>query len=225
MPRSGTLTFHTYHDDGYVVLEVSDTGIGMTEEVRRHCLEPFFTTKGKRGTGLGLPMVYGIIQRHQGTVDIETEVGKGTTFTIRLPALTAQPRSEPSATPASVAQHLHILVVDDEAVVRRIVGEYLKIDGHIVEAANSGHDGLEKFRNSRFDLVLVDRAMPGMSGVQVAAAIKSAEPKVPVVMLTGFGSMMDAANEKPAGVDLVLGKPVTINALRTALATAVASVN
>ena len=120
---------------------------------------------------------------------------------------------------------MHVLLVDDEAVVRRIVGEYLKLDGHIVETANSGQEGLEKFRNSRFDLVLTDRAMPGMSGDQVAAAIKSAAPKVPVVMLTGFGSMMDAADEKPAGVDFIVGKPVTINTLRSAISKAVASVN
>jgi CheY-like chemotaxis protein len=170
-------------------------------------------------------MVYGILQRHQATVDIETEAGKGTTFIIHLPVQTAQPQSEPSATPASPAQHLHILVVDDEAVVRRIVGEYLKLDGHIVEAANSGRDGLERLCNSRFDLVLVDRAMPGMSGDQVAAAIKSANPAVPVIMLTGFGSMMDAANEKPTGVDFIVGKPVTINALRAAISKAVASAN
>src|ERR1017187_10198036 len=225
MPRGGTITIRTYRDDGHVVLEISDTGTGMTEEVRRRCLEPFFTTKGERGTGLGLSMIYGIIQRHQGTIDIETEVGKGTTFIIHLPVLTAQPRSEPKAQPVDAVQPLHVLVVDDEAVVRRIVGEYLKLDGHIVEVATNGHDGLEKFRNSQFDLVLVDRAMPGMSGDQVAATIKSAEPKVPVVMLTGFGSMMDAADEKPAGVDLVLGKPVTINALRAALSKAIASVN
>jgi len=225
MPRGGTIAIHTCRDDGYVVLEIGDTGTGMSQEVRRHCLEPFFTTKGVRGTGLGLSMVYGIIQRHRGTIDIETELGKGTTFIIRLPVQTAQPQSAPLATPASVAQPLHVLVIDDEAVVRKIVGEYLKIDGHIVEAANSGHDGLERFRNSRFDLVLVDRAMPGMSGDQVAATIKSANPAVPVIMLTGFGSMMDADNEKPAGVDLVLGKPVTINALRTALSKVVVSVN
>jgi signal transduction histidine kinase/CheY-like chemotaxis protein len=225
MPRGGTIAIHTCRDDGYVVLEIGDTGTGMSQEVRRHCLEPFFTTKGVRGTGLGLSMVYGIIQRHRGTIDIETELGKGTTFIIRLPVQTAQPQSAPLATPASVAQPLHVLVIDDEAVVRKIVGEYLKIDGHIVEAANSGHDGLERFRNSRFDLVLVDRAMPGMSGDQVAATIKSANPAVPVIMLTGFGSMMDADDEKPAGVDLVLGKPVTINALRTALSKVVVSVN
>jgi PAS domain S-box-containing protein len=223
MPRGGTITIRTYRDDGYVVLEIGDTGTGMTEEVRRRCLEPFFTTKGEHGTGLGLSMVYGIIQRHQGTIDVESEISKGTTFIIHLPVQSARLQVGPSATPASVTQHLHILVVDDEAVVRNIVGEYLKIDGHIVEAADSGHDGLEKFRNSRFDLVLVDRAMPGMSGDQVAAVIKSTAPKVPVVMLTGFGSMMNAADEKPIGVDFIVGKPVTINTLRTAISKAVAS--
>jgi PAS domain S-box-containing protein len=225
MPRSGTITIHTYHDDRYVVLEIRDTGTGMTQEVRRRCLDPFFTTKGEHGTGLGLSMVYGIIQRHQGTVDIETEVGNGTTFIIRLPVQTAQPQSEPKPQPVDVVQHLHVLVVDDEAVVRKIIGDYLKIDGHIVEAANSGRDALEKFRNSRFDLVLLDRAMPDMSGDQVAAAIKFTNPAMPVIMLTGFGSMMDAADEKPMGVDFIVGKPVTINALRDALSQAVASVN
>jgi PAS domain S-box-containing protein len=225
MPRGGTITIHTYRDDGYVMLEIGDTGTGMTQEVRRRCLEPFFTTKGALGTGLGLSMVYGILQRHQGTVEIETEVGKGTTFIIRLPVQTAQPRSEPKAQPVDFVQHLHVLVVDDEAAVRKIIGEYLKIDGHIVEVANCGRDGLEKFRNGRFDLVLVDRAMPDMSGDQVAAAVKSISPAMPVIMLTGFGSMMDAVDEKPAGVDLVVGKPVTISALRTALSKVVASVN
>jgi signal transduction histidine kinase len=225
MPRGGTITICTRRDDGYVVLEVGDTGTGMTEEVRRRCLEPFFTTKGERGTGLGLSMVYGVIQRHQGTVDIETEIGKGTTFIIRLPVQTTQPRSEPEAQPIDAVQHLRVLVVDDEDVVREMIGEYLKLDGHLVEAANSGRDGLEKFRNSRFDLVLLDRAMPDMNGDQVAAAIKSANPAMPVIMLTGFGSMMDAADEKPTGVDFIVGKPVTIDGLRDALSKAVASAN
>jgi CheY-like chemotaxis protein len=170
-------------------------------------------------------MVYGVIQRHQGTVDIETEIGKGTTFIIRLPVQTTQPRSEPEAQPIDAVQHLRVLVVDDEDVVREMIGEYLKLDGHLVEAANSGRDGLEKFRNSRFDLVLLDRAMPDMNGDQVAAAIKSANPAMPVIMLTGFGSMMDAADEKPTGVDFIVGKPVTIDGLRDALSKAVASAN
>jgi len=207
------------------VLVIGDTGTGMTEGVRRRCLEPFFTTKGERGTGLGLSMIYGIIQRHQGTIDVETEVDKGTTFIIRFPVQTAQARFEPNAQPVDAVQPLRVLVVDDEAVVREVVGEYLKLDGHVVEAADSGRDGLEKLRHRRFDLVLLDRAMPDMSGDEVAAAIKTANPTMPVIMLTGFGSMMDAADEKPAGVDFIVGKPVTINALRAAVSKAVASAN
>jgi CheY-like chemotaxis protein len=116
---------------------------------------------------------------------------------------------------------VHVLVVDDETLVREVIAEYLKADGHTVDVAANGQDGLEKFEKGNFDLVLVDRAMPGMNGDQVAAGIKSANPKVPVIMLTGFGAMMLAADEKPAGVDFVVGKPVTINDLRDVLAKAV----
>ena len=219
MPHGGTITIRTRRDDGHNVIEVADTGTGMTEEVRRRCLEPFFSTKGERGTGLGLSMVYGIVQRHEGTIDIQSEVGKGTRFIISLPHRAVKPqvpqREEQTTKPA---RSLRVLVVDDEPMVRKIIGEYLKVDGHIVEIANDGRAGLEKFRSGLFDLVLVDRAMPDMSGDQVASAIKSASPTMPVVMLTGFGAMMDAADEKPADVDLVIAKPVTIAGLRLALA-------
>jgi nitrogen-specific signal transduction histidine kinase/ActR/RegA family two-component response regulator len=221
MPRGGTISIRTRLDGGQVLLEVGDTGIGMTEEVRQRCLEPFFTTKGAHGTGLGLSMVYGIVQRHRGTIDIESEVNKGTTLMIRIPQPSAPPVSAARPRPPEVLQHLHVLVVDDEPLVRKVIGEYLKIDGHTVETADGGRDGLEKFHNGRFDLVVVDRAMPDMNGDQVAKAIKSVNSTVPVVMLTGFGAMMEDIDEKPAHVDLVVGKPVTISGLRAAVTTAV----
>ena len=93
----------------------------------------------------------------------------------------------------------------------------LKIDGYTVEVADGGRDGVEKFHKGQFDLVVVDRAMPDMNGDQVATAIRSADPNVPVVMLTGFGAMMRDVNEKPTAVDLVVGKPVTIDGLRAAV--------
>jgi PAS domain S-box-containing protein len=220
MPHGGTIGIGTRRDGDRAILEVSDTGTGMAEEVRRRCLEPFFTTKGARGTGLGLSMVYGIVQRHQGTIDIKTEIGRGSIFIIHLPCQIAKSRPEGQRLRTSPLQNLHVLLVDDEAIVRKVIGEYLKIDGHTVEAATGGHDGLEKFHAGRFDLVVVDRTMPDMSGDQVATAIKSANPAVPVVMLTGFGAMMEVAGEKPVGVDLVVNKPVTIDGLRRAVATA-----
>jgi len=222
MPRGGTIVVRTHSDDRQVTLEVSDTGTGMTDEVRQRCLEPFFTTKGDRGTGLGLSMVYGIVQRHHGTVDINSEVGKGSTFIICIPHQPAKPQSVLPSQPMKAPQHLHVLVVDDEPMVRTIIREYLARDGHAVEVADDGRDGLEKFRKGQFDLVVVDRAMPNMSGDQVATAIRSINPTVPVIMLTGFGAMMKDADEKPTAVDLIVGKPVTINDLRAAITEAVA---
>ncbi|MGD1018279.1 MAG: response regulator [Verrucomicrobiia bacterium] len=221
MPEGGTISIRTHWDDTHVVLEVSDTGHGMTEEIRRRCFEPFFTTKGAHGSGLGLSMVHGILQRHQATVEIKSETNKGTTFTIRFAPQSPQPQSVSVAQPSGSVQNLHVLVVDDEPMVREIISGYLTGDGHQVETANGGRDGLAKFQKDRFDLVLVDRAMPDMNGDQMASAIKSVDSGTPIVMLTGFGAMMEATGEKPAGVDFVVGKPITMADLRVALSRAV----
>jgi len=225
MPQGGTITLRTRKERHELVLEVSDTGTGMTEEVRRHCLEPFFSTKGQHGTGLGLSSVYGTVRRHDGKINIRTELGKGTTFEVHLPLGPARVSVEDTKKEENAPQisPLHVLVVDDDTVVRQIVAEYLKADAHQVEVACSGAEGLDKFKKGSFDLVVLDRAMPGMNGDQVASSIKSLNPNLPIIMLTGFGSMMMAADEKPSGVDLIIGKPVTLDGLREALAKAKAA--
>jgi signal transduction histidine kinase/ActR/RegA family two-component response regulator len=199
-----------------VFLEVSDTGTGMTEEVRRRCLEPFFSTKGERGTGLGLPMVFGIVKRHRGTLDIESTVGQGTTFIVLLPADASQAREVQQRTQAPSGP-LHVLVVDDEPIARDVLTEYLTGDGHTVQTAVNGRDGFEKFKAGRFALVITDRAMPEVGGDQLAAMVKEASPITPVVLLTGFGDLMNAAGEKPDGVDLVVKKPIRLGTLREVL--------
>jgi PAS domain S-box-containing protein len=221
MPHGGTITLRTGRDGHHAVLALTDTGVGMTEEVRRRCLEPFFSTKGQHGAGLGLSTVYGTVTRHHGRIDIQSALGKGTTFTLRLPLGPANAIAAPSANVGDAAQPVRprrILVVEDETVLRDVIAEYLSTDGHTAETAGDGQEALEKFAAAEFDLVLLDRAMPGMSGDQVAARIKSSKPNLPVIMLTGFGAMMLASEEKPAGVDLVLGKPVTMAQLREAIA-------
>jgi signal transduction histidine kinase/ActR/RegA family two-component response regulator len=200
----------------HVFLEVSDTGTGMTEEVRRRCLEPFFSTKGERGTGLGLPMVFGIVKRHRGTLDIESAVGKGTTFILHLPADAIQTREVQQRTQAPSGP-LHVLVVDDEPIARDVLTEYLTGDGHTVQTAVNGRDGFEKFKAGRFSVVITDRAMPEVGGDQLAAMVKEASPATPVVLLTGFGDLMNAAGEKPDGVDLVVKKPIRLGTLREVL--------
>lgn len=217
LPRGGTIAITTQREADRAVLTVHDTGTGMTEEVRRRCFEPFFSTKGERGTGLGLAMVYGILNRHDGVVDLESAPGQGTTFTIYLP-IGKTTSAAPVATASPEARRsLRILLVEDEEMVRTVLWEFLTGDGHVVTAAADGRQGLEKFHGGQFDVVLVDRAMPGLNGDQVATAIKSVAPRLPVVLITGFGAMMQAAGEKPAGVDYILAKPVTLERLRETL--------
>ncbi len=203
-----------------VHLSVADDGMGMTEEARRRCLEPFYTTKGERGTGLGLATVYGIVRRHEGRVEIESAWGRGSALILRLP-VRCQPKEEPSVEASGAdSRALRILVVDDEAVVRDVIRACLCLSGHTVETAVNGRDGMGKFIAGHFDLVITDRAMPEMNGDQLARAIKGIDPEKPVILLTGFGDMMGAAGEHPEGIDVILGKPFKQAALRDAVARA-----
>jgi signal transduction histidine kinase/ActR/RegA family two-component response regulator len=224
MPDGGTIRIRTGVREAptgdaapQVFLEVSDTGTGMTDEVRRRCLEPFFSTKGERGTGLGLPMVFGIVKRHRGTLDIESAVGKGTTFIVLLPADATETRDVQPRT-ATPTGSMSVLVVDDEPIARDVLTEYLTGDGHRVETAVNGREGFEKFKTGSFAVVITDRAMPEMGGDQLATMVKEQAPSTPVVLLTGFGDLMNAAGEKPDGVDLVVKKPIRLSTLREVLA-------
>ncbi|MFN8637585.1 MAG: PAS domain S-box protein [Chloroflexota bacterium] len=218
MPDGGAIEIGAQIDETAAILTVRDSGLGMSDEVRLRCLDPFFTTKGEHGTGLGLGLVYGVVQRHGGTLEIDSAPGQGTTFRIRLPLGEQQLSEQPVESPTAPTTPLHILVVDDEARIRIALAEYLAIDGHTVETAVDGRDGLERFRAGRFDLVLTDRALPEMNGDCLAAAIEELAPDTPVVMLTGFGDLMTHHGIRPSGVDLVLGKPVTLASLREAIA-------
>lgn len=214
--ESGTITVSTRFEDDQVILEVKDTGVGMSEDVGRKCLEPFFSTK-EGGTGLGLGIVYGVVSRHGGTVDIESEEGTGTTVRVTLQPRREEHTPERVKTVEAPKDALRILVVEDEPLVREVITVYLDEDGHRVETAENGVEGLERFEAGEFDIVLTDRAMPEMNGDQLAVAIKKKQPHMPVVLLTGFGDLMEAGGERPAGVDVVVGKPFTFDTLRHAI--------
>lgn len=213
----GTITLRTEVRQERLVITVTDDGVGMTEEVRAHCLEPFFSTKADHGSGLGLGSVYGVVRRHQGEVEIASAPGAGTTVTISFPL--AQGSAPIAETPEPDASRtLRILVVEDEELVREVLEVYLTEDHHTVTTAVNGRDGLEKFRAGKFDLVMTDRSMPEMNGDAFAAAIKKLRPHQPVLLLTGFGDLMNGAGERPPGVDLVVTKPFTLTSLRAAIA-------
>jgi signal transduction histidine kinase/PAS domain-containing protein/ActR/RegA family two-component response regulator len=228
MPQGGTLTVRSLTDGMGVagaaaraLIEISDTGVGMTEAVRSRCLEPFFTTKGERGTGLGLAMVYGMVQRHSAGLEIDSEPGQGTTM--RLSFAVSSPAIEAST--AALAMALgpqRLLLVDDDPILLQSLTEVLQGDGHLVTAADGGQQGIDEFFAARqsgqpFAVVITDLGMPNIDGRTVATAIKAASPETPVVLLTGWGQRMQDDGERPADVDRVLGKPPKLAELRTAL--------
>lgn len=214
MPKGGAITLETDSDATHAIIRVRDTGAGMTEAVRQRCLEPFFSTKGERGTGLGLSMVYGIIERHRGKIEVQSTPGEGTTFVIRIPVADAVAAKVVAPFEAKTKTALKVLVVDDESRVREVITAFLRAEGHTVTTATSGREGIEQFRSQPFDMVVTDRAMPEMSGDQMASLIKQLRPDVPVVLLTGFGALIEVTGSQPKDVDVVLSKPVTLGALR-----------
>jgi signal transduction histidine kinase len=216
MPRGGCMSFRTRQDGQRVRLEMSDTGTGMTEETLRNCLEPFFTTKEDHGSGLGLAMSYGIIRRHGGTIEIRSQLNKGTTFTIYLPVPTEAIQAD-SVAAGQRMQALRVLVVDDQPAIREIVSAYLAEDQHIVETAANAREAMEKFGVDRFDLVITDRAMPEVNGDELAASIKEVQSREPVIMLTGFADLINESGGRPKNVDLVLSKPARLDDLRKAI--------
>jgi CheY-like chemotaxis protein len=224
MPSGGTLTLRSYSTQHHVTVEVSDTGIGMTAEVRARCLDPFFTTKGERGTGLGLAMVYGMAERHSASIEIDSEPGAGTIVRLVFPAATAGELTAPAA-PASRrrVRGLRILVIDDDELLRQSMRAILEREGHSVTIAPGGRAGIEAFASAaqdgkQFQVVITDLGMPHVDGRAVAAAVKSLSPQTPVILLTGWGQNLRDGNDVPPDVDQMLNKPANLSELRAALA-------
>jgi signal transduction histidine kinase/ActR/RegA family two-component response regulator/HAMP domain-containing protein len=206
----------------HVILEVSDTGIGMDENTSRRCLDPFFSTKGKRGTGLGLAMVYGVVERHDGRIEIDSQPGKGTTMRLVFPVREVKTARAPKPETDGLPGPFRILYIDDEATLRELMRRMLSRDGHQVETPDGGHAGVEAFRaacdrQEPFDVVITDLGMPYIDGREVAAAIKRESPNTPVIMLTGWGAFMKEDNDLPRHVDGLLGKPPRLGEIRDML--------
>ncbi|MEO8016855.1 MAG: ATP-binding protein [Pseudomonadota bacterium] len=224
MPEGGTLTLRTRAaDSGVVQVEVADSGVGMDESARSRCLEPFFTTKGERGTGLGLAMVYGMVQRHSAEIEIESALGRGTTARLSFAMAATSVVKDPTASLAAVPSGLRILLVDDDPVLLKSLSDTLQDDGHSITIATGGREGIAMFREASesqraFSVVITDLGMPYSDGRQVAEAIKKISASTPVILLTGWGQRLQAEGDVPTHVDLVLAKPPKLRELRGALA-------
>jgi CheY-like chemotaxis protein len=219
MPEGGLIVLAAAEAGGSVSISISDTGMGMSEEVRSRIFDPFFTTKGKAGLGLGLAVSYGILSRHDGNIDVESEVGRGTTFQITLPKVEADARASHeekalAEAPAPLqlpyqSRRLRILVVDDEAPLREILGEMLQREGHEVRLAEGGRQALELFDAESFDAVFTDIGMPGMNGWELARSIRARDGRVPMAVITGWGNAVGTQEQSEAGVNWVVTKPFT----------------
>jgi signal transduction histidine kinase/CheY-like chemotaxis protein/PAS domain-containing protein len=223
MPNGGALTMRAHlQQPSLVLVEVADSGIGMDEETRRRCLEPFFTTKGDRGTGLGLAMVYGTVQRHSAAIEIESTVAEGTTVRLTFAAAAAK-RDDVREEVGTVVPPARILLVDDDPLVLLSMTDVLEAEGHTITSADGGQAGIDTFlaahaAGAPFQVVITDLGMPHVDGRRVAAAVKGAAPDTTVLMLTGWGQRLVAEGDIPPHVDHVLSKPPQLRDLRDALA-------
>ncbi len=222
MPEGGRITILTWVAAGWVHCTVADTGIGMTPEVQRRALEPFFTTKGVKSTGLGLSVNYGIVQRLGGDLTVDSIDGRGTSITFKLPTAD-RPAPTPAAPLAAPPRALRVLVIDDEREVRAMLADLLAAEGHEVVEAASGAEGLRHLEgDDTIDVVLSDLGMPGMTGWEVARAVKKRHPHLPVVLITGWGENPEGGPDDRSATDAIIAKPVTPVSLRAVLARAAA---
>lgn len=215
MPEGGAITIATRRmaiqgdpeiaDGEYLGIRVSDEGVGIPEEILRRVCEPFFTTKAVgQGTGLGLAMVFGLAQQSKGRLAIDSEVGRGTCVELALPFAAAAPKEDgvDETAPPTAVRPARILVVDDDPEVRHVTASFLAGFGYDETEASSGPAALDLLRRERFDLVVADLAMPGMSGVELASEVKRRVSGLPVLILTGHADAMQIPPDLP-----VLAKP------------------
>jgi len=236
LPQGGTVTLAARLEQSPLVdrsqspkqrllIEVRDNGIGMDEQTRQRCLEPFYSTKTHRGgTGLGLAMVYGMMQRYEGNIDIESAPGKGTCIRLSFPFRVDAVLADLAIGVARPVQNrsLRILCIDDEPEVRLLLRDCLTSLGHRVTTAPSGQEGVDLFRaalhrNEAYETVITDLGMPGLDGQQVARNIRNASPQTPIVMMTGWEATLKESGETPPEVSALVGKPTRASDLNNLL--------
>ncbi len=209
LPTGGTVTLACHNADGWVVANIADTGKGISEEVARRVFDPFYTTKGVGHSGLGLCVSMSLIHRSGGEIEVHSKLGKGSTFTIRLPRAEVTEVKPHSAAPALKPRTHRLLVVDDDDDVLGILRDMLRFKGHKVVALQNAEEALQLIEKEDFDLVLTDLGMPVVSGWDIARRVKEKDPGVPVVLLTGWGVQYEEEDLTDHGIDKVLSKPLS----------------
>ncbi|MCS6884399.1 MAG: PAS domain-containing protein [Acidobacteriota bacterium] len=218
MPEGGLIHIGTFCGDGFVNIALTDTGIGMTEEIKSRLFEPFFTTKGQAGTGLGLFVSQNIITRLNGRIEVQSCPGEGTTFIITLPYHHKSDSSyseDTTSLPMEPPRKVKVLVVDDEDSVREVLSDALEMQGHSVIQASSGREALEVLSKTQFDVVFTDLVLVDMDGWKFASEVKQRYSSSKVVLVTGCDTEINHNNRKL--VDMVFLKPFRIEAVHNTM--------
>ena len=214
MPGGGRISFRTWNEDHTVCTSISDNGSGMSKDVQMKIFDPFYSTKGVEGSGLGMSVVYGIIGKHGGNIDIESQIGKGSIFIIRLPVATETKHAEASLEPVNninvKANNYRILVVDDVKEISDILYMFLNRQGYNVESVESGAEAIKLLEKESCDLLLCDLGMPEISGWDMIKAIESLDRKPKIGLITGWADMLKNENME---VDFIVGKPIDFSIL------------
>ncbi|MDX6383036.1 MAG: hypothetical protein QOK48_609 [Blastocatellia bacterium] len=212
MTNGGTIEAGTRVEGKTARFWIADTGTGMPKEVLARIFEPFYTTKGERGTGLGLSASHGIIENHRGDINVTSEPGKGTRFEVIMPLheASAPVVAVPAVRPAG-AKGVRVLVVEDEEKVRVLLNDAFRAEGHDVTEATNGAEALDHLDKSSFDLMVCDLGLPELSGLHVARWVKEFRPDLPVIIATGFAEMIAEEDYVKARIDDVIRKPYTLS--------------
>lgn len=207
MTTGGKITIRTGIHNERVEICLADTGCGMSKEIKEKIFDPFFTTKGKKGMGLGLSVSYGTITRHGGDIEVEGEEGRGTKFILHFPIAKLKGEAKADVSADFSMKQADILIVDDDEEVLIVLDKLLGSAGHRIVTATNGESGIELFQRGRFDLLMTDLGMPGMSGRVLTKKIKALRPDIPTIMITGWGAQFDTETLKDDGVDFLVTKP------------------
>jgi len=223
MPKGGELTIQTKTNGKDVFVYFFDTGEGMSEETKKRVFDPFFTTKGSKGTGLGMSLAYGIISRHNGQINIDSELGIGTTVTVQLPISEKFIKEMEREYNLKHEEKTNILLIEDQKITLDVLAENLVNLGHHVQKVDSGMAGIKMFKEGNYDIVITDVGLPDISGWAVSKKIKDISPQVPIVFITGWGNQLSSTQLKECGVDYVLAKPFKIEEISSIIKKAIVS--
>ncbi|MFQ5965113.1 MAG: response regulator [Candidatus Scalinduaceae bacterium] len=215
MTGGGCISFCTWSKDDTVFVSISDTGEGMTEEVRKRIFDPFFTTKRSEGSGLGMSVTYGVITGHGGKIEVESEVGKGATFTLSIPITRETPQLAVSPDPPRKikAHGLRILVIDDEEEICSVLNKYFSRDGHEVRSVNNGTEAIKLLKNEDFGLILCDLVLPDMSGHDIVKVLDALDKKPKVGLITGWDEKIETKSKEELKIDFIIRKPFDFSTL------------